>query len=157
MEAQLQIRQDAKEKQDVLNDLLRWNPEIHKRAGASSASRVRSAGPAVPGTQDGIAPMRSRAGPSQGTQHGQSFPSNTLRETVTTPLQSNAETAASHTYDKSTKKWDKFDYDAAMAEADDENGSKKQSFSFPKSSKSAPTESRQASLAFASHAQMQAP
>ena len=157
MEAQLQIRQEAQEKQDVLNDLLRWNPDIQKRTGANSASRVRSAGPAVPGTQDGIAPVRSRAGPSQGKQPGHNFPSNTLRETVTRPLLSNPGTAANHTYDKSTKKWDKFDYDAAMAEADDENGNKKQSFSFPKSSKAAPTESRQACLAGASHAQAQQP
>ena len=135
MEAQIQIRQEAEEKQQVLADLLRWAPETQKRPGAKSATSIRPAGPAVPGTQEGIAPLRSRRGGTSEKQGVAGFAPNTLRESVTVPSQASNASAASHTYDKFSSKWDKFDYDSALAEADDENSSQKQSFSFPKSSK----------------------
>ncbi len=142
MEAQLQIRQEAQEKQDVLNDLLRWQPETQKRSGVKAASSTRPAGPAVPGNQAGLAPLRSRS-ISQGKQGTQSFAPNTLRESATRSIQATNDSAAGHTYDKASSKWDKFDYDSALAEADnDENSSHKQSFSFPKGAKSDAPSSR---------------
>ncbi|KAL0033750.1 hypothetical protein WJX77_003766 [Trebouxia sp. C0004] len=142
MEAQLQIRQEAQEKQDVLNDLLKWQPETQKRSGVKAASSTRSAAPAVPGSQAGLAPLRSSS-ISQGKQKSQSFAPNTLRESATRYVQASNGSAAGHTYDKASSKWDKFDYDSALAEADnDENSSYKQSFSFPKGAKSAGPSSR---------------
>ncbi|KAA6423043.1 MAG: hypothetical protein FRX49_07031 [Trebouxia sp. A1-2] len=141
MEAQLQIRQEAQEKQDVLNDLLRWQPETQKRSGVKAAS-IRPAGPAVPGNQAGLAPLRSSS-ISQGKHGSQSFAPNILRESATTSIEATNGSAAGHTYDKASSKWDKFDYDSALAEADkDENSSHKQSFSFPKGAKSEAPSSR---------------
>ena len=142
MEAQLQIRQEAQEKQDVLNDLLRWQPETQKRSGVKAASSIRPAGPALPGSQAGLAPLRSSS-IGQGKQGSQSFAPNTLRESATRSIQATNGSAAGHTYDKGSSKWDKFDYDSALAEADnDENSSQKQSFSFPKGAKSEAPSSR---------------
>ncbi len=133
----MQIRQEAQEKQNVLNDLLRWTPETQKRSGVKAASRIRPAGPAIPGTQEGLAPLRSRGSGKQSKQESQGFAPNTLRESVKRPINGSTVSAASHTYDKASSKWDTFDYDSALAEADDENGRHKQSFSFPKSTKPA--------------------
>ena len=135
MDAQIQIRQEAEEKQEVLQDLLRWAPETQKRPGARSATSIRPAGPAVPGTQEGVAPLRTRRTGTTEKKGTSSFAPNTLRESTTIPAQASNASAAGHTYDKFSSKWDKFDYDSAMAEADDENGSQKHPFSFPKSSK----------------------
>lgn len=141
MEAQLQIRQEAQEKQDVLIDLLRWQPETQKRSGVKTANS-RPAGPAVPGSQAGLAPLRSSS-IGQGKQGSQSFAPNTLRESATRSTQATNGSAAGHTHDKASSKWDKFDYDSALAEADnDENSSHKQSFSFPKGAKSDAPSSR---------------
>ena len=134
MEAQIKIRQEAQEKQEVLADLLRWAPETQKRPGTKSATSIRPAGPAVPGTQEGIAPLRSRRGSVAEKQGTAGFAPNTLRESVTVPSQASNGSAASHTYDKSSSKWDKFDYDSALAQADDENHNMEQSSSLPKSS-----------------------
>lgn len=142
MEAQMQIRQEAQEKQEILQDLLRWAPETQKQPGRRSATTIRSAGPAVPGNQEGIAPLRSRRSDLAESKGSSSFAPNTLRESTTVRTQASNGSAAGHTYDKSSSKWDKFDYDSAMAEADDENGSQKQPFSFPKSSKPADASSR---------------
>ena len=136
MEAQLQIRQEAQEKQDVLKDLLRWQPETQRRSGAKAASSIRSAGPAVPGKQEGLAPLRSSSS-SQGKPGLQSSAPYTLRESVKKNAQANKGSAAGHTYDKASSKWDKFDYDAALAQADSENSGQNQSFSFPKGAKPA--------------------
>lgn len=135
MEAQRQIRQEAQEKQEILQDLLRWAPETQKRPGAKSAANIRPAGPAVPGKQEGIAPLRTRRTGMAGIQATSSFAPNTLKESTTIPAQVSNGSAAGHTYDNFSRKWDKFDYDSALAETDDENGREKQSFAFPKPSK----------------------
>ena len=137
MEAQKQIRLEAQEKQEVLQDLLKWAPETQKRPGLSSTTTIRPAGPAVPGTHDGIAPLRTSRSNIAENQGTSSFAPNTLRESTTVRTQASNGSAAGHTYDKSSSKWDKFDYDSAMAEAGDENGSQKQPFSFSKSLKHA--------------------
>ena len=142
MEAQRQIRQEAQEKQEVLQDLLRWAPETQMRPGLSSTTRIRPAGPAAPGTQDGIAPLRTRGSGTAEKRGTASFAPNTLRESTTVRTQASNGSAAGHTYDKSSSKWDKFDFDSAMAEADDENGSQKQPFSFSQSPKHAGASSR---------------
>lgn len=133
MDAQRQVRQEAQEKQEVLQDLLRWAPETQKRPGGESAVSIRPAGPVVPGTQEGIAPVRTRR--AAGNQATASFPPNTLQQSTTVSAQASNGSAAGHTYDKFSSKWDKFDYDSALAEADNENGIGKQPFSFPKASK----------------------
>ena len=145
----MQIRQEAQEKQEILQDLLKWAPETQKRPGRSSSTSIRPAGPAVPGTQDGIAPLRSTKSGTAEKQRTSSFASNTLRESTTVRTQASNGSAAGHTYDKSSSKWDKFDYDSALAEADDENGSQKQPFSFSKSSKHAGAPARYVSLPIA--------
>lgn len=137
MEAQLQIRQEAQEKQDVLKDLLRWTPEVQKRSAVKAASSVRPAGPAIPGTQEGLAPLRSKGSSIYAKQEAKDFPPNTLRESLQRPAELSHGSAANHTYDKASKKWEKFDYDTALAEADDENGAHKRPFSFPKGAKQA--------------------
>ena len=142
MEAQRQIRQEAQEKQEILQDLLRWAPETQKRPSLGSTTSIRPAGPALPGTQDDIAPLRTKRSGLAEKQGTSSFAPNTLRESTTVRTQASNGSAAGHTYDKSSRKWDKFDYDSAMAEADDENGSQKQPFSFSKSSKHAGAPSR---------------
>lgn len=131
----MQIRQEAQEKQEVLQDLLRWAPETQKGSGDKTFTSIRPAGPALPGTQEGIAPLRSSRGNTADQQRTQAL--NTLRESVKVPTQSSNGSAASHTYDKFSSKWDKFDYESALADADDENSRQKQSFSFPKGSKPA--------------------
>lgn len=141
MEAQQRIRQEAQEKQEVLQDLLRWAPETQKRPGGKSAVSIRSAGPAVPGTEDGIAPLRTRRASTE--QATSSFHRKPLQESTKVPAQARNSSAAGHTYDKFSSKWDKFDYDSALAEADNENGSEKQPFSFPKASKVSGASSRQ--------------
>lgn len=145
----MQIRQEAQEKQEVLQDLLKWAPETQKRPGLSSTTSIRPAGPAVPGTQDGIAPLRTTKSGTPEKQGTSSFAPNTLRESTTVRTQGSNGSAAGHTYDKSSSKWDKFDYDSAMAEADDENSSQKQPFSFFKGSKHASAPARYMSLPLA--------
>ena len=133
MEAQMQIRQEAQEKQEVLQDLLRWAPETQTRSGPKGTASSRPAGPAIPGTQAGLAPLRSRR--STAPRDPADFASNTLRESTKIPTQASNGSAAGHTYDNFSSKWDKFDYDSALAEADDENSAQKQPFAFPKTSK----------------------
>lgn len=142
MEAQRQIRQEAQEKQEVFQDLLRWAPETQKRPGLRSTTSIRPAGPAVPGTQDGIAPLRTRRSSTAEKQGIASFAPNTLRESRTVRTQASNGSAAGHTYDKSSSKWDNFDFDSAMAEADDENGIQEQPFSFSRIPKHAGAPSR---------------
>ena len=117
MEAQLRIRQEAREKQDVLADLLRWQPEAPTRSTSSTAKSTRPAGPAVPGKQAGLAPLRGqRGGASSKSPAAPHF-----RESVSSATKAQSGTAAKHTYDYFKDKWDKFDYDAALADNDDEN------------------------------------
>lgn len=125
MEAQLRIREEAREQQDVLADLLRWQSQATKRSTGSSSGATRPAGPAVPGTQPGLAPLRGqrhrdiRKRPAAAAPH-------ILRESANSAAQTNEGTAAKHTYDYFKDKWDNFDYDAAMADDDDENVTQKQ-------------------------------
>lgn len=117
MEAQLRIRQEAREKQDVLADLLRWQPEAPTRSTSSTAKPTRPAGPAVPGKQAGLAPLRGQRGGASSKSPAASH----IRESVSSATKAQSGTAAKHTYDYFKDKWDKFDYDAALADDDDEN------------------------------------
>ena len=117
MEAQLKIRQEAQEKQNVLADLLRWQPEANKRAG-SDANAKQSAGPSVPGRQAGLAPLRNQRGNAPSKQSVAPVAPNHIRESANGAAKVDA-TAGNHTYDY-FREWDKFDYDAALADVDGE-------------------------------------
>ena len=126
MDAQIKVRQEAQEKQDVLADLLRWQPETSKRSNSSSNNSVRPTGPAVPGKQAGLAPLRGQRGSANGKQAPTGVAPHVLRESANSAPQAEAGTAAKHTYDYFKDKWDKFDYDAVLADDDNENSTQKQ-------------------------------
>ena len=119
MDAQFMIRQEAQEKQAVLADLLKWQPEANKRTNGQADKRP--VGPSLPGKQTGLAPLRGQRHDATSNQPEPSVAPFTIRESAHRASKVEEATAAKHTYDY-FRTWDKFNYDEAMAEADGKRG-----------------------------------
>ena len=115
MDAQFKIRQEAQEKQAVLADLLKWQPEASKRADK------RPVGPSLPGKQAGLAPLRGQRSNATSKRPKSPVVPFTIRESALGASKVEDGTAAKHTYDY-FRTWDKFNYDEALAEADGVEG-----------------------------------
>lgn len=129
LEAQLQIRQNAQQVQDYVQDLFAWEKEIKskgtkpKAAGAggqqgpgSNAPAIRGkAGLAVGPAPQGLQQPSLQPDASDATQK-QGQPSARRQSDQAAPH------AAAHTY-KNYSKWEQFDVDAALASSDDDQPS----------------------------------
>jgi tetratricopeptide (TPR) repeat protein len=113
MEAQLQIRHNAQEAQEYVTDLLEWQNTIKRKAPASAAPS--SSAPAVRGRADATisAPTPEMQQPALGPKGVSSTAPASSKPASSHP--------AAHTY-KNYSKWDKFNVDEALEEAEADRG-----------------------------------
>ena len=140
MEAQMNIRRNAMEMQEYLSDLKVWEDSVKKKdkelkkgrlpggpgggSGGAPAPRGKAAGSAIaappehlqaPASQMHPDPrMRTSAKPSSAAKKKKKKPKGQQQQ------QQGPDSAAAHTYENYRSKWEKFDVDAALAEADGE-------------------------------------
>lgn len=118
----MQIRQNATEVQEYMNDLFKWEDEQRN----AEAKRKRVANPKkakevpirgrAPGEIEEASTSKASPAPQLVRQVPQARTSPKRRANTSTKS-GKKESAASHTYDKS--KWESFDVDAALKEASD--------------------------------------
>jgi tetratricopeptide (TPR) repeat protein len=103
---QARIRIEAEQQQSALGDLVSWMGSIKKKDTKLAQQTRRTVDVPAASSPSGHAPSRPAAMP---TSHSNPAPSSAEKAT----------SAAAHTYDKGYKRWEKFDVDAALAEAED--------------------------------------
>ncbi|ETL49523.1 hypothetical protein F441_01045 [Phytophthora nicotianae CJ01A1] len=109
VEVQHQIRANASQLQDYFSDLYAWEKTIHKEDSARKRAAKTAKSPTA------IAAPPPRTATIIGVDSN--------GEKVST---ANEKKLDAHTYDKGYKRWEKFDVDAALKEADEDEGNKRQ-------------------------------
>lgn len=111
-DAQAAVRMDAEQLDQYMRELFSWSKEMKAKEGSGKRQQTGpSAATAAPAAQ-GTPPV-NRAG-SGGSQRPSSAGASSSKE---------PRHPAAHTYDNYRAKWERFDVDAALAEADSEDAS----------------------------------
>jgi tetratricopeptide (TPR) repeat protein len=114
IQAQLQIRQNALEAQDYVQDLMSWQQNLKSSQTKAGSSKQ----------QHPQLPVRGRAAGSVAAAPKEAQQPRSLQPPTSSQQQQNKEShPAAHTY-KNYDKWDKFDVDAALQAADTASSSK---------------------------------
>lgn len=117
---QARIRREAEQQQEVLGDLRSWMGSIAKKDSAiRSGAFVRKP---VASTSTVVATAVSSASANDRSEAKSSAATKAPSPVQRTTDDNKPRTADAHTYDKGYSKWDKFDVDAALAEAEKELG-----------------------------------
>ena len=124
---QHQIRQNADEVSTMLQSLGKW--EKNMKSKDDEARKAKKASTSLHGVRSGAGTVRtsSVAAPSNFNSVGKSPIAKTSSNMPSSSTESSsgggkARSAAKHTYDVGYKKWENFDVDAALVNADDDEG-----------------------------------
>lgn len=130
LQAQLNVRNNVREMHDYVNDLYAWESEIQAKDEAISKGKYShskgSPTPGVRGRAKAVTPTTkvSLYSPApalaQGRHHKQSKRLRKKKPSAKDLPKSLESSAAGHTYDYFKDRWDKFDVDAALQEADED-------------------------------------